>query len=239
MKPGRRALGVAESYRGTDDGTVDVTGGTEDGAGDASSGAGDGIDGWEEGPTWSTLAGAVVRADRTVDDLVVGTCTVGGTDATEAIGECWARLDRPDVRYVLVSGVALAWYNVLDLEALHAATDRPVLAVTYEASDGLADAIAEAFEGEAREARLERYEALPERRRLATPTGHGDGGPGGDAALYVRSVGIDESTADEVLAAYTHGRRPEPLRVAGVAARRIDAFRRREATRSDDRDRRD
>ena len=77
MKPGSRALGVAESYRGTDGAT-------------------------------STLAGAVVRADRTVDDLVFGTCTVGGSDATDAIVDCWRRLDRADVQYVFVAGVGAA-----------------------------------------------------------------------------------------------------------------------------------
>lgn len=196
MKPGRRALGVAESYRGTDDG----------------------------GST-STLAGAVVRADRTVDDFVVGTCTVGGTDATDAIADCWRRLDRPDVRYIFVAGVALAWYNLVDPAALHEATDRPVIAVTYEASDGLADGIADAFDGEARDERLERYEALPERRRLRVGAADADAGEE-DADLYVRSVGIDDATADEVVASYTRDRRLEPLRVAGLAARRIDDFRR-------------
>ena len=86
MKPGRRALGVAECYRGTDD---------------------------EE--TQSTLAGAVVRADRTVDDVVFAACTVGGTDATDAIVDAWHRLDREDVSYLLLSGVAPAWYNVVEL----------------------------------------------------------------------------------------------------------------------------
>lgn len=214
MKPGRRALGVAESYRGTDD--ADAR---------------------------STLAGAVVRADRAVDDLVVGTCSVGGTDATDAIADCWRRLDRPDVRYLFVAGVALAWYNVVDLRALHEATDRPVLAVTFEPSDGLADAIDDAFDGEPRDARLERYEALPERRRLsprADREGAAAGGAGGDVAdLFVRSVGIDESTADDVVRAYTHGRRPEPLRVAGVAARRIDDFLRGDPSRQADPFRRD
>lgn len=187
MKPGRRALGVAESYRGSD-----------------------------EGAATSTLAGVVVRADRTVEDFVFGSCTVGGTDATDAVGECWERLDRPDVRYLLVAGVAPAWYNVLDLEALHRAVDRPVVAVTFEGSEGLTDAIAGAFDGRERERRLEAYRALPERRRLEV----------GDAELFVRSVGIDDAEADEVVAAYTHERRPEPLRVAGRAARRVDAFRR-------------
>jgi len=186
VKPGRRALGVAESYRGTDDGAT------------------------------STLAGAVVRADRAVEDFVFGTCTVGGTDATDAIVDCWRRLDRPDVRYVFVAGVAPAWYNLVDLEAVADAVDRPVIAVAFEASDGLADAIETAFDPPERDRRLETYRALPARRRLAA----------GDADLFVRNVGIGDEEADRVVEAFTRGRRPEPLRVAKRAARRVDAFRR-------------
>lgn len=185
MKPGRRALGIAESYRGTDD-----------------SGS-------------STLGGAVVRASRVVDDFVFGSCAVGGSDATDAIIDCWRRLDRPDVRYVFLAGVALAWYNIPDLEAIHEATERPVVAVTFEDSGGLSDAIEDAFEGAERERRLDSYRALPERRRITV-----DG-----RYLFVRSVGIEAEEADDVVAAYTHERRPEPLRVAKRAARRVDAIR--------------
>jgi endonuclease V-like protein UPF0215 family len=186
VKPGRRALGVAESYRGTD------------------------------GTATSTLAGAVVRADRTVDDFSFGRCTVGGRDSTDAIAGLWDRLDRPDVRYLFLAGVAPAWYNVVDLRRLHRAIDRPVLSVSFEESDGLEGAIAEAFDGDGRRGRLETYGALPERRRLEV-----DGEP-----LFVRSVGLDAARADAVVAAYTGGRRPEPLRVAKRLARRVDAARR-------------
>lgn len=181
-------MGVAESYRGTDDGA-----------------------------TRSTLAGAVVRADRTVDDFVFGECTVGGTDATDAIIDCWQRLDREDVQYLLLSGVALAWYNVVDLGRLADAVERPVIAVAYEASDGLGDAIRDAFDPTDREERLATYEALPDRRRV---DGIGDG------PLYLRSIGLEDEEADRVVAGFTHERRPEPLRVAKLAARRVDAFRR-------------
>lgn len=187
MKSGRRALGVAESYRGTDDGS-----------------------------TTSTLAGAVVRADRTVDDFVFGSHTVGGTDATDAVVDCWRRLDRPDVRYVLLAGVAVAWYNVVDLEAVAAATERPVLSVSFEASDGLADDIDAAFEGAARRRRRAVYDRLPPRRRVTV-----DG-----RDCFVRSVGLDAAEADRVVAAYARDGRPEPLRVAKRAARRVDQARR-------------
>jgi endonuclease V-like protein UPF0215 family len=186
VKAGRRALGIAESYRGTDDGAT------------------------------STLGGAVVRANRAVDDFGLATCTVGGRDATDAVVDLWDRLDRPDVRYVFLAGVAPAWYNLLDLDALAAATDRPVLAVSFEESDGLDSAIENAFDGDERAARLDAYRSLPERFRLSA-----DGAP-----LFIRCVGLDESDAKTVVEAYTHERRPEPLRVARALARRIDAARR-------------
>lgn len=183
MKPGVRALGVAESYR--DD--------------------------------RSTLAGAVVRADRTVDGFAFTTCTVGGTDATAAISSLFADLDRPDVRYLFVAGIAPAWYNIVELSRLHEQTGVPVVSVSFEASDGLDGAIRDAFDGEAATRRLDSYRAQPER----CPVDLGDG------AVYVRSVGLDGNEAGDVVRAFTpEGGRPEPLRVARLAARAGDSFRR-------------
>jgi len=183
MKPGVRALGIAESYR----------------------------------DERSTLAGAVVRANRVVGGFVFGSCTVGGTDATDAIIDLFDRLDRPDVRHVFVAGIAPAWFNVVDIHRVQAATDRPVLSLTFEESPGLADAIRDAFEGDARRRRLATYHAQPDRRRVSVD----------DGAVFVRSVGVDDATADEAVRAFTpEGERPEPVRVARQAARAADEYRR-------------
>jgi len=190
VKSGRRALGVAESYRGANGDT-------------------------------STLAGVVVHADRVVDDFVFGTCSVGGSDATDAVIDLWGRLERPDVRYLFVAGVAPAWYNLLDLHRLHEATQRPVLAISFERSPGLSDALGAAFEGGELERRLAVYDSLPPRRRLSLDDG---------VQLFVRNVGTDDETADRVVRAFTHERRPEPLRIAKRAARRVDSFRRTKRT---------
>lgn len=190
MKPGRRALGVAESYA--------------------------------HGAETSTLAGAVVRADSVVDGLEVGACTVGGTDATESITTLAKRLDRDDVQYVFVSGIALAWYNLLDPAAIATTLDRPVIAVTYEASDGLEEALRAAFNDDDTVCdRLQRYRALPDRSPVSV----------NGQTVYVRTAGIELDQAADVISAYTPtGGRPEPLRVAGLIARGIDRFRRRPTT---------
>jgi hypothetical protein len=206
VKSGTRALGVAES-------TVD---------------------------DHCLFCGAVVRADRAVDGVSFASATVGGLDATDAVLRLLDRLDREDVRYLLVSGVAPAWFNVLDLDRIAAAADRPVLALSYEASPGLAPAIDREFEGEARSARLAAYGDLPPRRRVRV----------NDETVFVRSVGLggdadpDGDDAGDgspptapaevarVIRAYTpSGGRPEPVRVARLAARGAQTWRTADADR--------
>ncbi|RQG92790.1 DUF99 family protein [Natrarchaeobius halalkaliphilus] len=187
MKSGVRALGIAESYRG--DRCPDRT--------------------------RSTLAGAVVRADSVLDGLTYGQCTVGGTDATEAVVSVVEDLDRPDVRYVLLGAIAPAWYNVLEPSRIAATVQRPVITVSFEASDGLESGLDEAFSDTDLEHRLEIYRSLPERRTLSI---NGE-------TVYVRHVGCGADEAAEVVDAFTpSGGRPEPIRVARLAARAGDAY---------------
>ena len=163
----------------------------------------------------STLAGAVVRADRVADGFVFGSCTVGGTDATETVVALTDRLAREDVRYLFFAGIAPAWYNLIDLRHLHTAVDRPVLSISFEASPGLESALREAFSGDALASRLDVYRAQPPRRRLSV----------NDETVFVRSVGLpDDEAADAVRAFTPEGGRPEPLRVARLAARAADTW---------------
>ena len=187
MKAGARAVGVAESYDG-------------DSGGDAR----------------STLAAAVVRADRVVDGLAFGGCTVGGTDATGAVVDLVCGLDREDLSYAFVSGIAPAWYNVLDLGTIADAAGLPVVSVSFEGSPGLEPALREAFEREALEARLATYRAQPDRTRLVV----------GGRPRFVRAVGVGPEQAREAVRSFTpEGGRPEPLRVARLAARGADRWR--------------
>lgn len=197
MKCGTRALGVAVSAGGRSD---------------------------ADPPAPATVAAAVVRADRVVDGLSFSTCTVGGIDATAAVVDCIRRLGRPDARHVLLAGVAPAWFNLIDCCRVHEAIDRPVVAISFEASAGLEPHLREHFAGEALDRRLAVYESLPEREpiRLDSPddqTGDraGDDGP----ELWMRRIGVDTAAARRVVAAHTpeDQGRPEPLRVARLAAR--------------------
>jgi endonuclease V-like protein UPF0215 family len=162
----------------------------------------------------STLAGVVVRASRVVDGFVFGTCTVGGTDATDAVIDLVDRLGRADVQYLFLAGIAPAWFNVLDLQQVHRETDLPVLSVTFEASNGLESALEEAFSGAALDERLAVYRRQPDRVRVAV----------NDETVFVRAVGPAHDKARTVVRGFTpEGGRPEPVRVARLVARAGDA----------------
>jgi hypothetical protein len=169
----------------------------------------------------SYVAGAVVRADNVVDGFRFTTITVGGTDATDSIAELYDSFDRDDVRFVLVSGIAPAWYNIVDIAAVHDETDVPVVSVTYEEGDedGLKSALEDEFEGDSLEERLALYDALPQRRRVSLGEGR---------VLYVRSIGVPDERADRWVRGFTRldeeSMRPEPVRVARLAARGLLDF---------------
>ena len=173
---------------------------------------------FSDGDRISRLAGAVVRSDGTLDGLAFERCTVGGTDATDAAIALFDALDREDVRHVACAGIAPAWFNLLDLHRLHEALDRPVYAVSYEPSPGLGPALREAFDGDALDRRLDVYRSLPPRVRVERD-GESDEERAGDP-LFVRAVGIgDDRAAAAVRELVREGfRRPEPLRLAAIAA---------------------
>lgn len=170
-----------------------------------------------DGDERSVLCGAVVRTDRVADGFAVGTCAVGGTDATDAVAGLFRDLDREDVGHLLLSGVAPAWFNLLDVGELVERTDRPVISVSFEESPGLEPALREQFSGAALDERLAVYRSLPARRPVETTAGR----------LFVRAAGVDDATAAEAVRTHvTEGsRRPEPLRVARLAARAVRRWR--------------
>lgn len=164
-----------------------------------------------DGTDYSQLCGAVVRADRVAEEFVFARCTVGGSDATAAAQRLLNQLERPDCQWCLVGGIAPAWYNLLDLVAIHETVARPVIGVSFEASDGLAAPIREEFSGVEQEKRLAIYEKLPPRHHRTIA----------NTELWIRPVGIDPADAERVVEAFLPAEttRPEPIRVAQAAAR--------------------
>lgn len=159
----------------------------------------------------SILAGIVMRRDLRIDGAALETITVGGMDATEAIIRLYKTLNRSDINLILISGAVMARYNIISPDIISQTTDRPVIIITYEQSDGLSDTLRHHFPGDSE--RLAAYKALGERDFVRLHTGH---------MVYLRRSGIPLTTAEEIIHQITlDGKVPEPVRVARLIARSV------------------
>jgi len=159
----------------------------------------------------SILAGIVMRRDRRIDGAAVETITVGGMDATDAIIRLYEALNRSDINLILISGAAIAWYNIINPDVISQTTDRPVIIITYEESDGLCDTLQQHFPGDSE--RFRAYKALGDRDTVHLHTGH---------TIYLRRSGITLDMAEQIINQITlDGKVPEPVRVARLIARSV------------------
>ena len=157
----------------------------------------------------SVLAGVVMRADLRVDGLAIAHATVGGDDATNAVLRIYEQLDRADVNAIVLSGVAVSWFNIIDLAEVFDKIQKPLICVTYEESIGLERFISEYFPEP--EKKLHLYKRLGPRERVKLKTGY---------EVFVRILGCSVEDARILLNKFTQdGRVPEPVRVARLAAR--------------------
>ena len=157
----------------------------------------------------SILAGVVMRADLRLDGLAYARASVGGDDATEAVLEIYRKLGRKDINVILLEGAVISWFNVIDLSKVWQKTGRPLICLTYQDSPGLEGYIREYFPHP--EDKVQRYRNLGERSCIRLKTGY---------EVYVRAYGADLKEAAILLDKFTRdGRKPEPLRLASLAAR--------------------
>lgn len=155
------------------------------------------------------IVGVVVRVPAYVEGVLVSDVAVDGTDATERLATMIAESRfHETLSLVLVDGVALGGFNVVDLAALRDATGIPVATVTKKEPDP--EAIERALR--AKFADWERRLALIQRFPLEeVETAH--------APVRVLRVGIERDDLAEILRRSTiRGRLPEPLRIAHLVA---------------------
>lgn len=150
-----------------------------------------------------------MRRDRIVDGIVYGKATVSGTDATDSMISMYESLNRNDVNCILLDGLIISMYNIVDGEFLAAKTGIPLVALSFRKSDGLEEILRARFEDW--ESRLERYARLGEREQVTLATGKD---------VFARCWGIETKPAISILNAFTlQGTLPEPIRIAKIAAR--------------------
>jgi endonuclease V-like protein UPF0215 family len=170
--------------------------------------------GVDDGPfrfsdTHVPLVGIAVQAPSYIEGVLMGHARVDGRDATDQILAMVRRSRyREGLRMLLLNGVAVGGFNVIDLDALHRELEVPIVTVTRRKPDldAIRGALRRKFED------WEERWALIEGHRVEPLMTH-------HTPLHVTYVGAARRDVVEALALTTvRGALPEPLRVAHLVA---------------------
>lgn len=158
------------------------------------------------------VIGVVVRLPNYVEAVMRTSVEVDGTDATAQL-EALVRRSRyrEQFKALLLDGIALGGFNVVDLDALYAALKLPVVTVTRDRPN--LPKIRAALEKYFPDA-PQRYRTLTQHPPHPVRTAH--------QPIYVSAVGMTMPEAAELVARATvRGSIPEPLRLAHLIARGV------------------
>ena len=162
--------------------------------------------------TNSIFSGIVMRRDFIIDGFVFGSATLEGDDATNTILEMYDELQRPDISYVLISGLIVSMYNIINIKKLYDSLKIPIIGISYNDSRGIEDALKHHFPNSF-ESKIISYHKLGEREKITLNTSHD---------VFVRKEGCTLSDVKHLLNELTlYGSVPEPLRVSQLLAKTL------------------
>ena len=160
----------------------------------------------------SILSGIVMRRDFVIDGFVFGGSTIDGDDATNAILQMYEDLKRPDISYVLISGLIISLYNIIDIKKIHQSLKIPIIGLTYHDSEGIEDSIKHHFP-DSYKSKIKNYQNLGIRKKITLHT---------SSEVFVRKEGCTFHDVKYLLNKLTlQGSIPEPLRVAQLLAKSL------------------
>jgi hypothetical protein len=157
----------------------------------------------------ATVVGALVRAPNYLEGLMRTEVTVDGTDATERLVEMISRSRYKDqVKLVMIDGIALAGFNVIDIESLHSSLRVPVVTVTRDRPDleKMKAALMKYFDDW-----RQRYSLITRSELVEIETEH--------KPVYACGAGVGpEELAQLVRMSTVRGSIPEPIRIAHLVS---------------------
>jgi endonuclease V-like protein UPF0215 family len=159
--------------------------------------------------TKTNVIGVVMRLPSYIEGVLRSQVTVDGTDACEnLIDMINSSRYKDQLKLIMLDGVALGGFNVVDIEKLYNAIQLPIITVTREEPDikSIESALKEHFEDWE-----ERLGIIKSGKLHRVKTQH--------KPIYVKFIGIDFEEVEEILRSSTVlGAIPEPVRVAHLIA---------------------
>lgn len=155
------------------------------------------------------ILGVVMRLPSYIEGVLRSHVTVDGTDACEnLIDMINSSRYKDQLKVIMLDGVALGGFNVVDIEKLYNAIHLPIITVTREEPDleSMVTALKEHFEDWEKRLDIIKSGELHKIETQYNP-------------IYVKFIGIDFKEVEEILRLSTVlGAIPEPLRVAHLIA---------------------
>jgi len=166
--------------------------------------------------TLAHVVGVVFRGGYWLDGFMHTKVHVDGLDATKKLAQMITKSPHyRQLRVIMLDGVTLAGFNIVDIIELSGKVKLPVIAVTRDKPDfeDIRKALQHLPEAEKRWRTMERAGKMI---RVRTREG--------EEPVYVHAIGISEETAKHILRnTSTRSNIPEPLRVAHIIASGLQA----------------
>ena len=159
--------------------------------------------------TQTIVIGVVMRANGYLEGVLKRDIIVDGTEATEVLIEMiTATQHLQQLKAVLIDGVALGGFNIIDIERIFNETQLPIITVTRDCpnNEKIQAALQAHFEDWMSRFDLMQRGNLYKINTLYKP-------------IYIKCVGLDVEKAKEIIKLSTiRGVIPEPIRVAHLIA---------------------
>ncbi len=151
------------------------------------------------------VVGALVRVPDYIEAVMKTEVTIDGLDSTKKLREMVSGSRyRDQIKVIIIDGIALAGFNIVDMDALNSALGIPVLAITRDEPDleKMRSALSKHFNDSA-----ERFALVTKHPLRRISTGHNP--------LYASGVGLEWREFEELVKLSTvKGVVPEPVRIA-------------------------
>ena len=174
---------------------------------------------FEKGQTSPVLViGVLCRGGEYMDKLISTSITPDGIDATQKIIELVnSTKSKEQIRTIMLDGIALGGFNVVNIKSIYKHTNIPVLVIIRKLPDlkKIEQALAKLVDGEKKLKVIKDagkiYQYQVKHRDLKQP-----------GKIYFQAAGISEEKAKEILKiSITHGLIPEPIRLAHIIGQGI------------------
>ncbi len=174
--------------------------------------------GWDDGPFEFEgeepvpLVGVVMRGGNFVEGIIKTSVNVDGLKGTERLIDAINRSKhREDLGLILLDGITVAGFNVIDIEKLRNETGIPVLALSRKKPD--LDAFRKAMNKVTDSER--RWKAAKKAGEFRTTAQKGK-------KIYYQISGLSEGEAERAISiTSTHSILPEPVRLANMIAKSL------------------